>query len=109
MKIGIYGASDDGVVLEIDGKTVEEYDTYEPGPVMWRADLRAPDGDIMRVHALYDGCWSIAIGQAEEDTPLPDWDIQILQKSGYSTMAQIEAPAGTELVNVWPTRSGDDA
>jgi hypothetical protein len=107
MKIRIYGASDD--LIEVEGcKNADEFNSYERGPVMWRGDLRAPDGDVVRAYALFDGCWSIALGQVDEDRPLPDWDIQIVQEGRYSTAAQIDAPDGTVLENVWPAQGGDD-
>lgn len=110
MKIGIYGASDDGVVLEIDGKTVEEYDTYEPGPVMWRAELHAPDGATMRVQALFTDSWSIAVGPAGEEALLPAWPVVIVPATDEcrSAMAEIQAPDGTEIISIWPLNDGDD-
>lgn len=107
MKIRIYGASDD--LIEVEGcEGADEFNSYERGPVMWRGDLHAPDGDAMRAYALYDGCWSIALGQVDEGKPLPDWDIEILQIGRYSSMAQIDAPEGTKLVDVWPTSGEED-
>lgn len=109
--ITIYGASDD--LIEVEGcDGADEFNSYERGPVMWRGDLIAPDGDAMRVHALYDGCWSVAVGQVDEDKPLPDWDIDVFQEGHYSTGVKIDAPQGTRLANVWPSeddQDGDDA
>lgn len=106
--IRIYGASDD--CIEVEGcKGADEFNSYERAS-MWHGDLRAPNGDTMRAHALYDGCWSIALGQADEDKPFPAWPITIAQHRSlpYSTVAEIDAPDGTELVNAWPAQGGDD-
>jgi hypothetical protein len=103
MKIRIYGASDD--LIEVEGcEGADEFNTYERGPVMWRGDLRAPTGDAMRAYAPYDGCWSIALGQANDDGPIPSWPITIAPApdTSYSTMAEVDAPDGTVLENVWP-------
>lgn len=107
--ITIYGASDD--LIEVEGcEGADEFNSYEHGPVMWRGDLIAPDGDALRVHALYGGCWSVAVGQVDEDRPLPDWDIDVFQEGRYSTGVKVDAPQGTRLVNVWPSNwpGGDD-
>lgn len=109
MKITIYGASDDLVeVYGCDG--ADEFNTYERSALMWHGDLRAPDGTAMRVNVLYDdgGCWSVAVGQVDEDTPFPAWPVVHRQEGSYSTAAVVDAPEGTELVNVWPAREGDD-
>jgi len=111
MKIRIYGASDD--LIEVEGCTgADEFNSYEKGYAMWRGDLRAPDGQVMRAHAVLsnDGCWSIALGQADEDRPFPAWPVTIAQHRSllYSTVAEIEAPDGTELVHTWPAQGSDD-
>ncbi|MGI5223555.1 hypothetical protein [Actinoallomurus sp. CA-142502] len=92
MTIRIYGASDDAI--ELRGDIVEELYTYETGPVVWRGELRAPDGDTMRVHALFDGCWAIAVGQVDEDTSLLAWPVTIAPAPDErrSVMAEIHAP-----------------
>ena len=116
MKIRIYGASDD--LVEVEGcPGADEFNSYESTIVMWRGDLRAPDGSFMRVHALYDGCWSFAPGMVGEDHPFPAWPFMITPHQGfedstfkvpYTVLLEIDAPDGTELVNVWPAQGGDD-
>jgi hypothetical protein len=101
--ITIYGAFDD--LIEIEGcDGADEYPTYGKGPVAWRADLIAPGGqEAMRVYAIYEECWSFAISQTMEDIPLPAWPVKISQHdSGYSTLVEIDAPAGTRLTNTRP-------
>ncbi|MGH3376023.1 MAG: hypothetical protein ACRDP6_14895 [Actinoallomurus sp.] len=103
MKIRIYGASDD--CIEVEGcEGADEFATHEPGPVKWGGDLRAPDGSVLRAYAVLTSCWSIALGQATEDQPFPAWPVVTAQHRSlpYSTMVEIDAPDGTELVNVWP-------
>jgi hypothetical protein len=106
MKIRIYGGSDD--LIEVEGcEGADEFNSYETGVLMWRGDLRAPNGEAMRAYALFDGCWSIALGQAYEADPFPEWPVFIRQQpnTDYSTMAEIDAPDGTVLENVWPERN----
>lgn len=108
MRIRIYGASDN--LIEVEGcEGADEFNTYEHGPVMWGGDLRAPDGEQMRAHVVFDGCWSVALGQVDEDKPLPAWPVTIAQHRSlpYSVMAVIDAPEGTVLVNVWPGGEGE--
>ena len=105
MKIRIYGASDD--LIEVEGcKGADEFNSYERGPLMWSGELRAPNGDAMRAHALFDGygCWSVALGQAGDDRPFPEWPVKLRQCThvDYSTMVEIDAPDGTVLENIWP-------
>jgi hypothetical protein len=111
MKIRIYGASDD--LIEVEGcDGADEFNSYEKGYAMWRGDLRAPNGEVMRAHAVLsnDGCWSIALGQANEVDPFPEWPVKIRQAThcDYSTMVEVDAPDGTVLENVWPSSGGDD-
>lgn len=51
-------------------------------------------GGQMRIHAIYDGTWSFAIGQVDEEIPLPDWPIRIKWPGscGYSTRVEIDVP-----------------
>ena len=113
--ITIYGASDD--LIEVEGcdgaDEFNVYGTYKaPSPVMWSADLIAPGGDSMQVHAILTdrGCWAIAVGQSDEDIPLPSWPVTVRQHRSipYSTVVEIAAPDGTRLDNVWPERDEDE-
>jgi len=57
----------------------------------------------IRVHAIYDGCWSFAAGQLAKDRAIPaEWSVRVEQEHGYSTRLVIET--GDELVQV--TREG---
>ncbi len=98
------GASDD--LIEVEGcEGADEFNSYERGRAVWHGELF--DGtDMMRIHAIYDGCWSFAVGQCDESEPLPNWPVRIGQHDdpGYSTLLEIDAPVGTRLVNVWPVR-----
>jgi hypothetical protein len=112
MKIRIYGASDD--CIEVEGcEGADEFRSYEKGYVMWWGDLRAPNGEVIRAHAvLSDGdTWSIALGQVNEESPFPEWPVVIRQHTNtdYSTMVELDAPDGTVLENVFPKQGGDDA
>lgn len=86
----IYGASDD--LIEIGGVpgADEFYAQQLRGcPVMGSFVL----GGKMRVRAIYDGCWSFAVGQVDEDIPLPEWPIRVSQhERGYSTLLEIDVP-----------------
>lgn len=48
--------------------------------------------DGLRVYALYDGCWSFAIGQTDEPYPLPAWPIRITNEHDYSVRVEIDCP-----------------
>lgn len=97
IKIEAYGASDD--LVEIEGcEGADEFNHYKG---VWRADLVAPDDASIRLHIFYDGCWHVAVGQVDEEHDFPNWPISFRQEAaGYSTVATIEAPDGTRLINV---------
>ncbi|HZB31251.1 MAG TPA: hypothetical protein VE465_13890 [Streptosporangiaceae bacterium] len=113
--IKIYGASDD--LVEVEGcEGADEFNVYgtdtPDSEVMWRGDLIAPGGtEAMQVHAIRtgEGCWAVAIGQADESIPLPPWPVRIEQHRSipYSTVLRIDAPYGTRLTNVWPEVNSD--
>jgi len=84
-----YGSSDD--LIEIGGvKGADEFNIIEDGPHIATFNL----GGKMRVHAIYDGCWSFAVGQVDEEIALPNWPIRIKQseENDYSTSLEIDVP-----------------
>lgn len=104
MSITFYGASDD--LVEVEGcPGADEFNVYGPAIMCWRGDLVAPDGSTMRISALYESCWSFAVGQADEDHPLPEWPVRIAQSPEvrYSVLLEVDAPDGTTLTNIWPS------
>lgn len=94
--IRIYGASDDLVEIEGDVPGCDEYDVGGPRLVMARFLVGPLDSGTvgLRVFAIYDGCWSFAIGQVGESRPLPGWPIRITQSSDvpYSVQIEIDVP-----------------
>jgi hypothetical protein len=112
VKITFSGGSDDVVTVQT-GRDVEEYYTYEKGPLMWRAHVSGPDpDDVVVVTALMSegGCWNFAAGQDADDFPLPDWPITIRQDphTRYSALLEIDAPDGAKVTNIWP-KGGDSS
>jgi hypothetical protein len=107
--ITFYGRSDD--LVEVEGCTgADEFyaaDVSIAGAeACWKADLVAPATwarEQMRVRAIYDGCWSFAVGQVDEDLPMPAWALTLTtHESGHSVELRIDAPEGTRLTNIWP-------
>lgn len=105
MDITIYGASDDLVEVNVGGNP-DEFNADD-----WSATLAAPDGSQMRVYCRFEltGCWSVGIGQVDEDFQLPAWPVAITQAAamnpdnpGYSAMLVIDAPDHTLLGDVLP-------
>jgi len=108
-----YGAGNDLVEvrgIEIGdgpdkGKMSGEYNCYSNDPsdlVSGIFVIKVDDVDILNIYALYDGCWSFAVFQLDEDVPLPDWTITIKQSSecSYSTELRIECPDNAILYRV---------
>lgn len=90
-----YGASDD--LVEVEG--VKGSDEFACG---WHpSNHRGPGvvaqfnlGGRLRVFAIYDGCWSFAAAQVDEEIPLPEWPIRVRQSTDtpYSTRLEIDVP-----------------
>lgn len=93
--LSMFGASDD--LIEASGVfgAREFYATGTDGTYMGSFNL----GGKMRIHALYDGCWSFAVGQVDEEIPLPDWPIRIgrAPECAYSTLLEINVPDDVRL------------
>jgi hypothetical protein len=88
------GSSDDNVYVEgIRGG--DEFSCYrqDEGYVHARFTI----GGKMRIYAIYDGCWSFAVGQVDESIPLPDWPVRHKGSKGYTSILEIEVPAGVTL------------
>lgn len=90
----MYGASDD--LIEASGvRGAKEFYSLEDGTYHGSFNL----GGKMRIHAIYDGCWSFAVGQIDEEIPLPDWPIRIgrTPECAYSTLLEIDVPDDAKL------------
>lgn len=106
--ISIYGAGTTCVIVDgcDDRDGAGEHYSHERGArrARWRGDLVAPDGEAVRVYAIFDGCWHLSIGQAGRECPIPTWPHAITQHPTipYSALLEIQAPSGTRLVDIWP-------
>lgn len=92
-----YGVSDD--LVEVEGvKGADEFGVYATES-RYRGCWNL--GGRLRVHAVYDGCWSFAVGQVDESIPLPDWPVRLKWPGGrgYSTRLEIDVP---DDVKVFP-------
>lgn len=86
----IHGASDD--LVWIAGCKGENEFNVNPHRNGYAGTFNL--GGKMRIHAIYDGCWSFAVGQVDEDIPLPDWPIRVKQgiENRYTTAIEIDVP-----------------
>ncbi len=102
MKIDFYGHSDDLIEIRIDGKDRHEIDGYiaDSSNYSRALEVRTIGGALgVRVHAIYDGCWSFAVGQLEDGRSLPSgWTFALAQEHPYSTRLSIDT--GGEIVEV---------
>ena len=89
----IYGSSDD--LIEIGGvEGAGEFNIISDDLCIASFVL----GNKMRIRALYDGCWSFAVGQVDEDIELPEWPVKISQaENGYSTLLEIKVPDDVKI------------
>lgn len=111
------GASDDIVTVagpcyykgkvHTDG---EEWSAYAEHLLAKRIVLVDGEGVILlRVYAIYDGCWTFAVGMVDEDVLLPDWPIRVLpgaENAAYSIALEIDVPDGVYAITVedWEER-----
>jgi len=106
-QITFYGSSDD--LVEVNGPAWfdgavrlggEEFDVGTVGigdSVSIRAKFFLMDAEHvkhMAIHALYDGCWSFAVGMVDDEHPLPEWPPVVQNKYDYSTDLTITVPEG---------------
>lgn len=101
MKVAIYGASDDLVEISVNGKD-DEIGCYSSDkcPSVNATLLVASIGGAraVHVHCIYNGCWSFAVSQVEEDRSLPPWTFGIEHGTTYSTKLTIDT--GDDAVTV---------
>lgn len=101
MRIEIYGASDDLIEVRVDGKNKDEFGGYIEGNGRYSRSLRVASiggARAVRVHAIYDGCWSFAVGQIEDGRSLPGWSFVTEQEHAYS--AKLVIVTGDDPVTV---------
>ena len=90
----MYGTSDD--LVEVIGITgADEFNVNEQDRYAGSFNL----GGKLRIHAIYDGCWSFAVGQVDENIPIPDWRVRVRQSPqvSYSTCLEIEVPDDVKI------------
>ena len=105
--IHIHGASDDLVEMAGEGEVVfldekgnrpwAEYNVYKPSRYL----VAGSNGDRAYVYATYgdEGCWYFAVGQVDEDTPIPAlWAITTMQSPDTHYSAQLAIRAMDRLV-----------
>ena len=97
--VTVYGSSDD--LIEWDGcEGCDEF--YRKGSGLVSGSyLLTTDEAGLRVRAIYDGCWSFAVGQIEEDYPFPEhWLVSTEHgyHNNYSTNLTFEVPDDATLI-----------
>ena len=99
MKLKISGHSDDIVSYEL-GKKADELSPPEnnrgddDGLFMGTLLVHSRKGRCV-VHVVYDGCWSFAIGKADEEDPAP-WAFSVTW-DGYTQVIEADVPKGTKI------------
>lgn len=92
----VSGASDD--LIEVAG--IEGENEFCDASGHWQGLIEAPNGDTAVVYVdLRPGAtWTVALGQYDEDAPLPDWPQSFRvnpENCRYSVEATFEVPYGT--------------
>lgn len=94
MRFEFYGGSDDIISIRVDGLDVDEVGGFitDDGRYSRAVEVRSVGGAMgVRVHAIYDGCWSFAAGLIEDGRGIPNgWTIGTDQEHEYSTRLVID-------------------
>jgi hypothetical protein len=101
-KLTFRGHSDDNVCIHTTQKLHDkvvgnsnEYGCFKAGVGIVMAAFVI--GKAMQVTCLYDGCWSFAVGQVDEEIPLPEWPVVLKGSEGYTSILEITVPSMAEL------------
>lgn len=84
----IYSGEDE--ILDVSGWV----ENFEKKVTITRGD----EGFCVVYH--YDGCWSMSVGQLDEDIPIPDWLRLVkveMSNLGYSADLTIEVPDDVDI------------
>ncbi len=88
--ITIYGASDD--LIEVEGcQGADEFNEIPSSGHVGHLDFTLGD-QRLRVHVIYDGCWSFAPAMVEEEDRMPPWPMTFRFNHCYSAVMTIDAP-----------------
>lgn len=94
MRIRFTGHSDDIVRWDAIGtKQRDEVDCFQSGSDLHHCTLLVSSvggAQAVKVHAIYDGCWSFSAGLVEEGRSLPPWGFEIADRHEYSTQLIID-------------------
>jgi len=99
VKVEIYGSMDDLIEIRIDGEHRHELGGSNSGNGRYARTLevRAIGGTHgIRVHAIYDGCWSFAAGQPDgllRSAIPPGWSVTVEQEHRNSTRLVLDTGA----------------
>lgn len=104
--IAFWGASDDLVYVEM-GDSIEKFSVMSDEPRSmyagsWRLKTAA-NGASAVVHAIYDGCWSFAVGiddpEATDAAEYPGWPIRVQQsaENEYTMQLEVDCPHDTTV------------
>lgn len=99
MRATFYGSSDDLVETTL-GDRAEEFYVNEQQCYAGCIDLVGATGvTLLKVHAIYDGCWTFAPGLEDEDAGWPEgvtFALGLASDNGYSAHLTIDGlPEGT--------------
>ena len=97
-RLRVYGSSDD--LIECDGLPgCAEFNIIEDGPYIASLQIHSPTHGTLRIHIIYDECWSFAVGQSDEDDIYPNWPIKhSVAENGYSMLLEIECADDAKLI-----------
>lgn len=101
-KFRIWGEDDDTVFVDGYKGIVEFTAIGDPWAGSFALFNEEEAGSGMRVHVIFDGCWSFAVAPVDPMVDMPLWPHHLERGSGrapdYSMVLVIDTPAYTNLV-----------
>lgn len=98
--IGAYGLPNDAYSFN-DGSdgAMDDYDTCANNDPPLTFDIVTADEGRLRVTAIYNGCWSFAVGLVDEDDPTPDLLARMHHtRDSHSVGIVIDIPDDTKVI-----------
>ena len=104
-----YGASDDLIELELLDRvgedqlgvdTGEEWGCWDETPAYFLVE-HGKDRMGVVVYYTNKGCWFVAPVMVDEGVPLPKWDWQVIERTGYSMGLRVKLPVGCVVSPVY--------
>ena len=90
-KLTFTGYSDDVFLLYVNSNPSGQIDSFDRRVIFL---IKSNNEQLLVIGEYISDVWMIGVAQVNEDTPLPNWTISIIQnpECGYSPLLEINCP-----------------